>query len=73
MSFLSHAIKTYIHTNGFAPGLGLKRRLSSTRKWAINLPIHNRCRQSNEPINSNQIHEASAKRGETRISKLRLA
>ena len=35
MSFLSHANKTYIHINGFALGLGLKRRLRATRKWAI--------------------------------------
>ena len=36
MSFLSH--KTYIHTNGFALGLGLKRRLRKTRKCAIKKP-----------------------------------
>ena len=35
MSFLSHANKTCIHRNGFALGLGLKRRLRVTRKWDI--------------------------------------
>ena len=37
MSFLSHANKTFIHMNGFALSLGLKRRLRATRKWAIGL------------------------------------
>ena len=27
--------KTHIHMDGFALGLGLKRRLRETRKWAI--------------------------------------
>ena len=35
MSFLSHGNKTYIHMNGFVLGLGLKRRLRATQKWAI--------------------------------------
>ena len=34
-SFLSHANNTYIHMNGFALGLSLKRRTKATRKWAI--------------------------------------
>ena len=37
--------KTYIHMNGLALGLGLKRRLRVTRKWAIRIRhfhiIHN--------------------------------
>ena len=35
ISFSSHANKTYTHMNGFALGLGLKRRIRATRKWAI--------------------------------------
>ena len=39
-NFLSHdANKTYIHMNGVALDLGLKRRLRSTRKWAIGLDL----------------------------------
>ena len=35
VSFLSHAKKTCNHINGFALGLGLKRRLRAPWKWAI--------------------------------------
>ena len=35
MSFFSHTNKTCVHINGFALGLGLKRRLRATWKWAI--------------------------------------
>ena len=35
MSFLSYENKTYIHMNGFALGLGFKKGLRATRKWAI--------------------------------------
>ena len=35
MSFLLHANKTYIHMNGFALGLSLKRGLRATWKWSI--------------------------------------
>ena len=34
INFLSQADKTYIDMNGFAPSLGLKRRLRATRKRA---------------------------------------
>ena len=35
MSFVCIRKKTHFHMNGFALGLGLKKRLRTTRKWAI--------------------------------------
>ena len=40
-----------------------------TETKLITLANHNSGRQSNEPINSKQIHVAGAKRGKTRVSK----
>ena len=31
--------KTYFYMNGFALSLGLKRRLTATRKWVIDLHV----------------------------------
>ena len=33
--YRSRSKQTYIHVNSYALGLGLKRRLRATRKWAI--------------------------------------
>ena len=40
MSFHSHANKTHFHLKGFEPGLALKKRHKTTRKWPI---IHRKC------------------------------
>ena len=37
MSFHSHANKTHFHMKGCAPGLALKKRHQTTRKWPIYL------------------------------------